>query len=111
MEPAIPRPSFPEGANYRKLRPTLEERFGARVRKVTLRAGFGCPNRDGRVGTRGCLFCSEHSLLPSYGPHHGPIDQQLAAGVASMKKQKAQKAIAVAMQVVDESGLISEEGA
>lgn len=35
-----------------------EERFGEKVYKVTLNGGMSCPNRDGKIGTRGCIFCS-----------------------------------------------------
>lgn len=37
----------------------LRERFGEKVYKVTLNGGMSCPNRDGKIGTRGCIFCSE----------------------------------------------------
>lgn len=37
----------------------LKKEFGYRVMKLSLDAGFTCPNRDGRVGTGGCLFCSD----------------------------------------------------
>ena len=35
-----------------------QERFGEKVYKVTLNGGMSCPNRDGKIGTRGCIFCS-----------------------------------------------------
>jgi radical SAM protein (TIGR01212 family) len=87
-------PSYPNGARYRKLGPTWIERFGTRVRKVTLRGGFGCPNRDGRIGTQGCIFCSEESLLPSSGPIFGSIKEQLKIGIRIAQKQGYQKVIA-----------------
>ena len=37
----------------------LKERFGRKVVKLSLDGGFTCPNRDGTVGTGGCLFCSD----------------------------------------------------
>ncbi len=88
-------PRFPGGGRYRRLGPALEERFGERVRKVTLRGGFGCPNRDGRVGTGGCIFCSELALLPVSGPIDGPVEEQLEAGLdVARRRFKAQKVIA-----------------
>jgi radical SAM protein (TIGR01212 family) len=36
----------------------LRENFGEKVYKVTLNGGMSCPNRDGKIGTRGCIFCS-----------------------------------------------------
>ncbi len=43
---------------YRDLKSYLQARFGERVQKITLDAGLTCPNRDGRVGTEGCLYCN-----------------------------------------------------
>ena len=37
----------------------LHERFGEKVYKITVSAGFTCPTRDGTRGTRGCAFCDE----------------------------------------------------
>ena len=44
---------------YHSLDYMLRERFGEKVYKVTLNGGMSCPNRDGKIGTRGCIFCSE----------------------------------------------------
>ena len=46
------------GLPYLDLNTHLRGRFGARVQKLTLDAGLTCPNRDGRVGTGGCLYCN-----------------------------------------------------
>lgn len=43
---------------YHSLDYMLRERFGEKVYKVTLNGGMSCPNRDGKFGTRGCIFCS-----------------------------------------------------
>ena len=43
---------------YRDLNTYLRETFGKKVYKLSLDAGFTCPNRDGTIGTRGCSFCS-----------------------------------------------------
>ena len=72
---------------YHRLAPYLVGEFGQKVHKVTLRGGFSCPNRDGRISTRGCSFCSESSLVPLYGIRHGPIEAQLEAGLNYMKKR------------------------
>lgn len=47
-------PSLP----YQDLNSFLKAKFGERVQKITLDAGLTCPNRDGRVGTGGCLYCN-----------------------------------------------------
>ena len=43
---------------YRTLNQHYREKFGCKVYKLSLDAGFTCPNRDGSCGTRGCIFCS-----------------------------------------------------
>lgn len=43
---------------YRSLNQHYQEKFGCKVYKLSVDAGFTCPNRDGTLGTRGCLFCS-----------------------------------------------------
>jgi uncharacterized protein len=86
-------PRFPGGGRYRRLKPCLIERFGEPVHKVTLRGGFGCPNRDGRVGEGGCVFCSDRALLPSAGPVFGPVDQQLEAGLTRVARRTGVKRV------------------
>ncbi len=44
---------------YTTLNNYLKERFGEKVYKIALNSGFTCPNRDGKIGTRGCIFCSK----------------------------------------------------
>jgi len=43
---------------YRSLNQYLRERFGCKVYKISINGGFTCPNRDGTIDTRGCIFCS-----------------------------------------------------
>ncbi|MBQ8980644.1 MAG: TIGR01212 family radical SAM protein [Eubacterium sp.] len=44
---------------YLTLNSYLKERFGCKVYKIAIDGGFTCPNRDGTLGTRGCIFCSK----------------------------------------------------
>ncbi len=44
---------------YRTLNEHYREKFGCKVYKLSIDAGFTCPNRDGKIGTKGCIFCSE----------------------------------------------------
>jgi radical SAM protein (TIGR01212 family) len=91
------------------LRPAFEERFGERVHKVTLRGGFGCPNRDGRVGNGGCIFCSELALLPISGPIDGPVEVQMEAGLDHARRRfKAEKIIAYFQDNTATDGAIDE---
>ena len=44
---------------YNSLSEHLKSRFGCKVYKLALSGGMTCPNRDGTLGTKGCIFCSE----------------------------------------------------
>ena len=44
---------------YKTLNEHYKEKFGCKVYKLSVDAGFSCPNRDGTVGSKGCIFCSE----------------------------------------------------
>lgn len=44
---------------YTSLNSYLRERFGTKVYKISIDGGFTCPNRDGKIDTRGCIFCSK----------------------------------------------------
>lgn len=51
------------GRPYHSLDWELKHTFGHKVYKLSLDAGLTCPNRDGTLGTRGCIFCSEGGSL------------------------------------------------
>lgn len=54
----VPDPPKWNEKPYHSLDFMLRERFGEKVYKVTLNGGMTCPNRDGKIGRRGCIFCS-----------------------------------------------------
>jgi radical SAM protein (TIGR01212 family) len=56
-------------------------RFGSRVQKISIDAGFTCPNRDGTCGTGGCTFCNNHAFTPSYNREGSSIEDQIARGM------------------------------
>ena len=56
--------------------------FGSRVQKISIDAGFSCPNRDGRISTGGCTFCSNDAFNPSYCKPEKSIRQQIEEGIA-----------------------------
>ena len=60
---------------------TFKKLFGERVQKITLDAGFTCPNRDGSCGTGGCTFCDNRAFNPSYNHPGKSISRQLEEGV------------------------------
>jgi len=55
--------------------------FGERVQKVTIDAGFTCPNRDGTKGVGGCTYCNNDGFNPSYCQPFKTITHQIAEGI------------------------------
>lgn len=55
--------------------------FGKRIQKLTVNAGFTCPNRDGTAGYGGCSFCNNEAFTPSYCNPAKSIRQQIAEGI------------------------------
>lgn len=67
---------------YRKVSDYFKEIFSCKVQKIAVNAGLGCPNRDGTVGTGGCIYCNNAAFNPAYAHRScGSITDQLAAGV------------------------------
>jgi len=58
----------------------LRGKFGGRLLKIPVDAGFTCPNRDGTVGTGGCTYCLNAAFNPSYCDRSQSITEQLEAG-------------------------------
>jgi radical SAM superfamily enzyme len=58
-----------------------QARYGGRVQKVSVAAGFTCPNRDGSKGLGGCTFCNNAGFTPSYLREHSDIVPQLETGL------------------------------
>ncbi|TFH26471.1 MAG: TIGR01212 family radical SAM protein [Bacteroidia bacterium] len=61
--------------------------FGQRVQKITIDAGFTCPNRDGTCGTGGCTFCNNKAFNPSYNKAEKLISEQILQGMAFHRKR------------------------
>lgn len=53
---------------------------GRKVQKISVNAGFSCPNRDGRIGTGGCIYCNNASFTPSYCFSGASVREQLETG-------------------------------
>jgi radical SAM protein (TIGR01212 family) len=62
--------------------PYLRKKFGARVYKVNVDAGFTCPNRDGTVGTTGCIYCNNDSFRPTGCKPETPLRDQIKRGIS-----------------------------
>lgn len=59
--------------------------FGQRVQKVSIDAGFTCPNRDGSITKGGCTYCNNDAFNPSYCEPLKPIHQQIDEGISFHK--------------------------
>ncbi len=57
------------------------KQFGGRVQKISIDAGFSCPNRDGKISTGGCTFCSNEAFNPSYCRPEKSVKQQIEEGI------------------------------
>ena len=72
---------------YLDLNTYLRRRFGERVQKITLDAGLTCPNRDGRVGVGGCLYCNVRGSGTGAWGEGLSITRQLEEGAARLGKR------------------------
>jgi len=74
----------------------FEKEFGGRVQKVTIDAGFTCPNRDGTKGRGGCTYCNNDAFNPSYCSPEKSIKQQIEEGIQFHKNRyrRAEKFLA-----------------
>lgn len=78
----------------RFLSDVLKERYGEKIYRLTLSSGCTCPNRDGKLGTGGCAFCSEGGS-GEFAAGLRPVEEQLAEARALIaKKTGARKFIA-----------------
>ncbi|MBN2711593.1 MAG: TIGR01212 family radical SAM protein [Planctomycetes bacterium] len=62
----------------------LQRRFGRKVRKVAVDAGFSCPNRDGTISSGGCTFCSNHAFSPGRLELPHSVEDQVRLGIAKL---------------------------
>ena len=63
----------------------LKNIFGEKVYKVTLDAGFSCPNRAGSISSDGCIFCDDSGSFSRLYSHSLPISEQLSIGMSKIK--------------------------
>jgi radical SAM protein (TIGR01212 family) len=59
----------------------LKKEFGTRIQKLSIDAGFTCPNRDGTTGTGGCAYCNNDAFNPSYCDKDKPVERQIEEGI------------------------------
>lgn len=73
----------------------IRERFNGRVQKVSIDAGFTCPNKDGTKGVGGCTYCNNNTFNPDYCNPIKPINTQIEEGIQFFsKKYKVQNYLA-----------------
>jgi radical SAM protein (TIGR01212 family) len=72
---------------FRRYNRWLQDRFGERVYKVIVDAGFTCPNRDGTVATGGCTYCNNSSFRPPSAIKTDPSRDQVREGIAYIRKR------------------------
>lgn len=67
---------------YREFGELLSLHFPYKVQKISINAGFTCPNRDGMKGIGGCTYCNNQSFSPGYGGKQRTVSDQLKDGIA-----------------------------
>lgn len=77
---------------YNQYSEHLKQKFGVKVYKVTLDAGFSCPNRDSTISNGGCIFCDEGGSFSQAHSNLLSIEEQIETGVETLSKRfKAKK--------------------
>jgi len=71
--------------SYNSFTDYIKQRFGGRIQKLTLNAGFTCPNRDGTLGTGGCIYCDNDAFNPSYCHPQKSVTKQIEEGIVFHK--------------------------
>ena len=80
---------------YNSFSDFIKTKFNCRVQKVSVDAGFTCPNKDGKKGVGGCTYCNNNTFNPDYCKPVKSITQQINEGIDFFsKKYKTQKYLA-----------------
>ena len=85
-----------EGKRYNSFVGYYKEKYGERLQKLVIDAGFTCPNRDGTVGLGGCSYCDNAAFHPSYSRPDKLISKQIDEGIEfhRVRYPRAQKYLA-----------------
>jgi len=77
---------------YNQFSAHLKQKFGVKVYKITLDAGFSCPNRDGTISTGGCIFCDDGGSFSKAHSNLLSVEEQVKIGAQTLKERfKAEK--------------------
>jgi radical SAM protein (TIGR01212 family) len=85
-------------AAYYKYSEFLKKHFNAPVRKIGVDAGFSCPNRDGTLGSKGCVYCSNDAFSPARRNGPESIREQVLTGISRMERQDSREKYIVYFQ-------------
>ena len=80
-------PSRFNGHRYHIYNDWAKNEYGGRLQKVSIDAGFTCPNRDGSLGVGGCSFCNNEGFSPSYLREERDIGKQIDIGIEFMRRR------------------------
>lgn len=83
---------------YYKFSDYLKERFGCRVHKITVDAGFSCPNLDGKLSKKGCIFCDNSAFSPAIRENSLSLREQITKGISYAERRYKAKKIIVYFQ-------------
>ncbi len=76
-----------ENKYYKEFSVLLAESFPYKVQKISVNAGFTCPNRDGLKGIGGCTYCNNQSFSPGYGGKQRSVSDQLRDGIVFFSRK------------------------
>lgn len=69
-------------SRYLNYNQVLKNEFSERIQKISINAGFTCPNRDGLKGYGGCTYCNNQTFRPGYCEPVKSVSQQVKEGIA-----------------------------
>lgn len=75
------------GRRYNAYNDWVKRAHGGRLQKISIDAGFTCPNRDGTLGVGGCTFCNNDGFTPAYLRERRGILAQIDTGIAFMRRR------------------------
>lgn len=81
MSEGFEKYGFPDGKRYNSFVGHFKRKYGERLQKIVLDAGFTCPNRDGKVGRGGCTYCDNAAFHPAYSTAGKSLHQQMDEGI------------------------------